>query len=149
MKRTVNIPNEEINEKKFEMPSEKEHLFQVVDVYEKGNVDWINDDDVIAVKLEVAIGDELGRTCMKRLNINPDSKAFFMTRMMLKALGEGYKGQVEIDTDRWIGRQFYATVKHSEYKGKTYANIDEFNFEKSVSGNPGGAISPSEIAWDE
>lgn len=147
--------NEEPEQQAFDKPSEREHLFQVVEVYthddnpfEKGLPV-----DTVTVKLEVCGGEEEGRTILQRLNLDEEGKGFWATRIFLKAIGETYKGDsLEIDSDRWIGRQFYATVVHN---GK-YANISEFNFDKvveqykpPVNNNPGGVTEVKDIAWGD
>lgn len=151
VRRTVNMGDNEPEQKRFDIPSETEHLFQVVDVYTIEDDTGMKlglDDNTVSVKCEVAIGAEIGRSLLIRCSLDESFKGFFATRMFLKAIGEPHKGSVEIDTDRWIGRQFFATVVHS---GK-YANIAEYNFEKSASlsqVNPGGVSNPNEIKWEE
>lgn len=140
----------------FKIPSEKEHLLQVTDVTPLITPSGEND-NIQIVKLEVVGGEEEGRTLLNRVNLNQEEKAFYFSRLFLKAIGEDYKGQFSIETDRWIGRQFYASVKHilSKDGTKTYANINEYNFSKPieqykapVNNNPSGAKSPEEIIWD-
>ena len=77
---------------------------------------------------------------------------FYFARLFLKAIGESYKGDFYVETDRWIGRTFFAKVTHAEYKGKKYANIGEYNFDKPVeqykppiNNNPGGITDPKDI----
>lgn len=155
VKRTVTAPNEEPEQRKFELPSEGEHQFQIVDKWTDKT------DDIIIVKLEVAEGEELGRSILHRVNLDSGWKGFFLTRLFLKAIGEPYKGEIDIDDDMWIGKCFYATIIHnvSVNNGKTYANIDQFNFDKLAdnSGSPTKmtpeekqkAIDSNQIAWDE
>lgn len=129
MVRTTANGKDEPEQMSFELPSEKEHLFQVVDVDE----DLDPDPDIVYVKCEVVGGDEEGRSLLQRLSLDDGWKGFFATRLFLKAIGEQYKGeQFPIDSENWIGRQFFATVKHTKGKEKTYANIDQYNFEKLV-----------------
>lgn len=154
MKRTYNTDESEPTESNFKIPSVKEHLFQVTDVNPKALPSG-HDEDIQIVKLEVIGGDEEGLTMITRVNLNPEDKAFYFSRLFLKAIGEAYKGIFDVETDRWIGRQFYATVKHTQYNGKTYANIDQYNFDKIIkqinsgysTSNPGGVKSPEEIIW--
>ena len=148
-KRTVNLSNDEPEQKRFELPSEGEHQFQVVDKWNNKN-----DSSIVLVKLEVSEGDELGRSILHRVNLDPDWKGFFLTRLFLKAIGEPYKGEIEIDDDMWIGKCFYATIVHNlGNNGKTYANIDKFNFEKVVEVpelmGKNDKKMPEEIAWDD
>lgn len=150
VKRSVNAGDQEPNEKKFESPSEGEHLMQVVDVFDSTNAPgrMVLDENTVCVKLEVAIGDELGRTMLQRCSLDSNWKGFFATRMFLKAIGEPYKGDIEIDTDRWIGRQAYVNVVHNGQ----YANVADYNFEKCSKlsqVNPGGVYDPKDIAWEE
>jgi len=131
---TTKIYDSEPEQIKNELPSEKEHLLQVVDIFtyndETGRKLKL-DEDTVSVKLEVCSGEEEGRTLLNRLNLNEDWKGFFATRLFLKAIGEEYKGKgFTINTDNWIGKQFYATVTHS--KDGKYANIDKYNFDKIV-----------------
>src|SRR3990167_8521567 len=124
VRKTVDAPDTEPNS--FQKPSETEHLFQVVDV-------WENNDGTVTAKCEVSGGDEEGRSLLQRLSLDEKWKGFFATRIFLKACGLSYKGKgLVIDTDEWPGCQFYATVVHD---GK-YANIDEYNFDKVVEVRP-------------
>lgn len=161
VKRTYNLSEDEPNIKKFDMPSEKEHLFQVTDIFtfdtEIGEKLGL-DKDIVSVRCEVVGGGEEGRTLLQRINLDEANKGFFATRLFLKAIGESYKGaSLEIDTDRWIGRQFYATVIHNSNKkdeSKKYANIDIYNFDKQVEQFKKPEVKKQtteskEIAWDE
>ena len=150
VKRQINAGDNEPNQKKFEMPSEAEHLMQVVDVFDITNAPgkMVLDENTVCVKLEVAIGDETGRTMLQRLSLDPTWKGFFATRMFLKAIGEEYKGDIEIDTDHWIGRQAYVNVVHNGQ----YANVSDYNFDKCSKlsqVNPSGVSNPKDIAWEE
>lgn len=157
VKRKYNLDDKEPEQSKFEKPSEREHLFQVVDVYDMGNAPgkMVLDENTVCAKLEVIGGDESGRTMLNRINLDESWKGFYFTRLFLKSIGEPYKGkELEIDSDRWIGRQFYANVVHNE----GFANIGEYNFDKKIdqyippvgaNANPGGTTEPKEIVWDE
>lgn len=159
VKRTYNKDyNEEPEQASFDLPSEKEHLFQVTDVItceDELGAKLKLDSDTVSVKLEVVGGDEAGRTLLQRLTLDENNRGFFATRLFLKALGFDYKGKgLAVDTDMWCGCSVYATVVHN---GK-YANIDEYNFDKRIEQknkppvfNPGGAtqqIDPKDIQWE-
>lgn len=157
MKRTYSKDyNEEPEQAKFDLPSEKEHLLQVTDIFtcedemgKKLNLD----NDSVSVKLEVVGGDEEGRSLLQRLNLDENNKGFFATRIFLKAIGHEYKGKgLSIDTDFWCGCQIYATVIHN---GK-YANIKDYNFDKKIdnsqirpSSSPIPVSDPANIAWND
>ena len=153
MKRSYNVPDQEPEVKKFDIPSEKEHLFQVVDVidYKSPIGQKLSlDENSISIKCEVVGGDEEGRTLLIRATLDENNGGFFATRLFLKAIGEPYKGNITIDTDIFIGTQFYARVKHNG----DYANIKEYNFDKKITQpiknlNPGGITDPKDIAWEE
>lgn len=158
VKRTATAKNEEPEQSSFEIPSEKEHLLQVSDVFDSENDphSMIDDPNIAIVKLEVVGGEEEGRTLLNRVCLDDSYKGFFATRLFLKAIGEPYKEQFQIDTDRWQGMQFYATVVHNEGKNnKVYANIKEYNFDKVVENDKSHLEKKSEevgsddIAWDE
>lgn len=154
VKRTYNTDENEPESSNFKIPSEKEHLFQVTDINPAVTPSG-EDDNIQVVKLEVVGGDEEGLTLLNRVKLDPNEKSFYFTRLFLKAIGEPYKGQFEIETDNWIGRQFYATVKHTKSKDgtKTYANIAEYNFDKKIEQVFKVASqkekSPEEIVWGE
>lgn len=158
VKRTYDLPEDEPNTKEFKIPSEKEHLFQVVDVFtfdsEFGEKLKLNI-DTVAVQCEVVGGEEEGLSLINRCSLDNNFKGFFATRLFLKAIGEQYKGNaLEIDTDRWVGRQFYATVVHNKGKNdKIYANISNYNLDKIVEQlaipSTDKVKKSEEIAWDE
>ena len=155
VQRNAKSNNEEPEQKRFELPSEIEHLFQVVDVDEEMD----GDPDVVFVKIEVSGGPEEGRTTLIRLSLDDSWKGFFATRLFLKAISEPYKGEdFPIDTDNWIGRQLRATIVHNKSKdgSKTYANIDEYNFDGIVKQegvptpyDPSCENPNTQKAWDE
>jgi hypothetical protein len=153
MKRSYSIEDTEPTESQFKLPKEIEHLFQVTDVNPLVEPNGENP-DIQIVKLEIVGGDDNGISILNRVNINQEEKSFYFSRLFLKAIGESYKGQFDIETDRWCGRQFYATIKHTKSKDgtKTYANIDQYNFSKKIeqpyqAPNPGGVVKPEDIAW--
>lgn len=143
--------NEEPDQKKFDLPSEKEHLLNVTNVFTSEDNPFKNGlpEDVVSAQLEVVGGEEEGRTLLCRMTLNENDRGFFATRLFLKGIGEEYKGSgLSIDTDRWIGRQAYATVVHNG----NYANIGEFNFDKKIEQYkpPVGQVEdPADIAWNE
>jgi hypothetical protein len=154
MRRNYSIDDTEQTESQFKIPSEKEHCLTVTEVNPLKTPDGTEDDNIQIVKLEIVGGDEEGLTMINRVNLDQSQKSFYFARLFLKAIGEPYKGEFFVETDRWIGRTFYARVQHTESKGKTYANISEYNFTKVVeqykppiNNNPNGVTDPSEIQW--
>lgn len=144
----VGLPQEEPDSSPaFDLPSEREHLFQVTDIVTYDTELGVKlklDENTVSVKCEVVGGEEAGRTLLQRLSLDQSWKGFFATRLFLKAIGEDYKGDISIDTDMWCGLQFYATVVHN---GK-YANIKEYNFDKQIKQAVKEVKSPNDIAWE-
>ena len=163
VKRNANAPDTEPEKSNFQPPSEKEHLFQVADVYDQNNHPdnfEIDDPDMAIAKVEVVGEDEEGRTMLIQCTVDDSLKKFYYTRMFLKAIGCQYKGSnFPINSDEWQGRQFYATVEHNEGKnGKIFGNVKEYNFEKMVENPVTGAQDGKDkdtkpdgepVAWDD
>ena len=152
IKRSVNTPDTDPTQKTFDLPSPKEHLFQVSDIFtceDEMGAKLGLDENTVSVKCEVVGGNEEGRTLLNRLSLDPDWKGFFATRLFLKAVNLPHKGQIDIDTDDWQGLQFYATVVHKD----GFANIKAYNFDKIVEevDNKPDVVRPLDkpVAWDE
>lgn len=148
VKRNYNLPDAEPEEKKFDLPSESLHLFQVTDLFTADDEMGVKlglDQDTVSVKLEVVGGEEAGRTLLQRLTLDQSAKGFFATRIFLKAVGLDYKGDITIDTDEWCGLQVFATVVHN---GK-YANIKEYNFDKKIEQVKSKPSNVGDIQWDD
>jgi len=150
--RSYNMPEDEPFRKEFEKPSETEHLLQIVNVWtiEEPHPSINLTENEALCKLEVVGGDENGRSMLHRVSLDDEWKGFFRTRQFLKVIGEPCKGEVDIDTIRWIGRQFYATVKHEEgSNGKVYANIAEFNDQRTVDQFDAPKENDNPVNWEE
>ena len=149
VKRNLNMGDNEPDQKQFDLPSQKEHTFQITDIFT--NQDNIGqklglDENTVSVKCEVIGGDEEGRTLLNRCSLDDKYKGFFATKLFLKAIGEAYKGDnISIDTDNWVGKQFTATVVHN----KGYANIKEYNFDKSPASVQAPATPADIPGWEE
>lgn len=143
MKRTA--PEQEPEESNFKLPPEAEYLLQITDVNPVSTPSG-HEENLYRVHLEIVSGEEKGTTLLHRVNTDDSEKAFYYCRLFLKAIGEPYKGEFDIDVDNWVGKQFYATIKHN---GK-YANIDEYNFEKKIENQykkPVGEVKSEETEW--
>lgn len=142
--RTVNAPDTEPDS--YSMPSENKHLLIVKNVEDDGS-------DIVFVRLEVFQGIEKGAGFSKRLDLNPNSKSFFATRLFLKACQLPYKGEgLQINPDMWFGCKFFADVNHVDGKikddgkpPKKFANIEDYDYEKTFSYQE---EHPTK-AWDE
>ncbi len=82
VKRTASAKDEEPEQMAFEMPSEKEHLFQVADIFDKNNSPekLVLDELTVCAKLEVVGGEEDGRTMLNRMTLDdsPNAKGFWL-----------------------------------------------------------------------
>lgn len=145
----VNCSNDEPIKTEFQNPSEGQHCFKVVEVFDSGSLKFKLDDETVMVKLVVCEGDEKGRNIFHRLSLNSEWSGFFMTRLFLKAIGQNYKGNIEINTSNWKDKKFFGTVIHNPSKDgkKIYANINDYNFEKTFA-EIKQELSPEE-EWDK
>lgn len=143
----------------YKLISTGEHLFQVTDVitFDTEIGTKLNlDENTVVAKCEVIGGQDEGLELLQRLSLDENWKGFFATRLFLKAIGEPHKGEgFDLDSDRWVGKQFYGDVVHNKSKDKdkekTYANIGRYNFDKTIEKpiNQDGVIKPEDIKWDE
>lgn len=157
MKRTYDFSDDEPGEYKNDLPSERNHQLQVVEVftYEDEIGQKLNlDENTISVKCEVAEGDETGRSLLHRLTLDENNRGFFATRLFLKAINMPHKGKgITIDSDMWIGEHFSAFIVHNTGKNKKiFANIDTYNLDGSY--DPSKIPDPKpikeeEIEWDK
>lgn len=74
---------------------------------------------------------------------SPSIKGMWSTRVFLKCIGEPHEGDIEVDPDNWIPRQFKATIKHNG----DYTNIDQFIYEEESEAKK--ATGHDDIAWEE
>jgi hypothetical protein len=141
VKRKMFIEEDKDEQRTYSLVPEGERKFQIVDVIEKDNLP----DDVL-VKCEDI---DSGSSLLHRVTLDSQNKFFWLTKLFLKCIDEPHNGEIEIDTDQWIGRQFFGEVKHNGQ----YANIKkllykEIKQEKQERKEP-VAVTSEEIAWDE
>lgn len=140
MKYQRTMPKDE--EKKYDLMPEGEHTFQITDIYKE-------DEEEITVKCEVISTNGTGLTLLYRISNNHDSKFFWLTKLFLKCIGEPHEGDVIIDTDSFIGRQFCGEVKqkdgYANIKKLIYKDIEQYR--PPVNNNPDGVNKPEEIQW--
>lgn len=146
MKYNRTLPKDD-EQKKFPIISLGFHKFQITDIYSE-------DEENIVAKCEV-IGDDdsKGISLLYRVANNPNSTFFWLTKLFLKCIGEPCEGDVTIDPDAWIGRQFSGEIKHSEKDGKTYANIKKLVYKDEpqtfVKNTSVSKPVSDTVAWDE
>jgi hypothetical protein len=138
---------EEKEQKVFKKVSEGIHKFQITDIHSE-------DENVITVKCEVVDDADAGINIFHRVDNNPNSQFFWLTKLFLKCIDEPHNGDVTIDTSNFIGRRFTGKVVHTTKDGKTYANIRELIYKdepqlSKLTASPTQVKDPSEIKWDE
>ncbi len=139
MKHNVKLPEEE--QSKFKLIPEGEYKFQVVDIKDET-------DKYAQTVCEVVGGEFEGKSLLYRVNFEGDF--LWLTKLFLKCIDEPHNGELVIDTDAWIGRQFYGKVKHS--KDGKYANIKELvsrEISQVKASLPQSEINPKDIQWEE
>lgn len=142
MKDTRTIPEGEPEKTQFRLTSEGVHKFQIVDIYSET-------EEKVVLKCESTTE---ATSVFYTVVLDPSNKFFWLTKIFLKCIGEPHNGEVVIDTDAWIGRQFNGKVVHTTKGEKTYANIREITATgesqpmKNV--NPNAVKTPEEIVWE-
>ncbi len=145
MKYNRTLPKD-AEQKKFPVIGLGFHKFQITDIHAE-------DEENIVAKCEV-IGDDdsKGLSLLYRIANNPESQFFWLTKLFLKCIGEPCEGDVTIDTDAWIGRQFSGEIKHSEKDGKTYANIKKLVYKDEpqvfINNTKVSKPIPDDITWE-
>lgn len=111
-----------------------------------------NDPRIMLICEVVSEGPELGNSMAHNLIFyRPDSpsiKGIGITRHFLKCIKEPFEGDLEINPDSWIGKQFSAEIIHNG----NYANlveIQEGGVQPAPVGQTAAAIKPEDVAWDE
>ena len=137
------MPKDE--ERTYKLVSVGEHKFQITDIFKEDDVE-------ITIKAEVIDeGDSKGINIFYRIANDQNSDYFWLTKLFLKCISEPHNGDVVIDTEAFIGRQFYGEVKHSA-DGK-YANIKKLIYKDEpqdmhhISKQPDEVTEPKDIQW--
>lgn len=160
MKRTVTLSKE--GEGNYPLLPAGIYKFQITDTKyakyknNKFKADGDINEDIIVVTCEVianeAYPEKTGQTILYRVNMTGDF--LWLTKLFLKCIEEPYHdGDMEIDTDAWIGRQFWGEVSHTKSKdGTDYANIKKIIYKdekKPVTPivNPENVKNADEILW--
>lgn len=150
MKFKAQMPKDE--EKTYKLLPEGTYKFQVTDVVEatkklpSGAKELVP--NTLTVTCEVIEPSNQGENQFLRIVTSGDF--LWLTKLFLKCIGEKYEGDVELDTDAWIGRQFWGEVKHKD----GYANIKRMIYKNETQPvlNVGGASQisdPKDIAWND
>lgn len=143
MERTITLPPDD-EKKDFPLFPIGTFKFQVTD-WEFAKIkdtDQTNE-DVIVVHCEGLNGDGQGKTILYRVNLTGDF--LWLTKLFLKCLGLPHNGEVKVNPDEWIGKQFSGEVKHKD----GYANIKKLIFKEGVNQSSEAPKTPDEINWTE
>ena len=138
MKRTINLPKDD--EKKFLLVPQGERHFQITDILEET-------DDFVQTKCECI--DDVGRGMSLLYRVALKGDFMWLTKLFLKCIGEPHHdGDMEIDTDVWIGRQFIGEVKHKD----GYANIKKLVYvelPQTKVPDPNPINTEETVGWDD
>ena len=124
----------------FALVPEGEYLLEVVESL-PGNT--INSDEMYTLKLKIQDGEYVNQNVIDRVVFASTGKAASRLKHVLKNFG--FSGKASITPDSFLGVRVYGKVKHREYEGKTYANIDFMGYrsiEKSMDETTGGEDLP-------
>lgn len=105
-----------------EKPPQGFYTFQITDFREKNKEGHAlvtkNGDPKIMAICEIVDGDNAGKSCIHNVIIyqpkSPSIKGIGITRHFLKCIGEPWEGDLNIDPDNWVGKQFKAEVIHKD-----------------------------------
>lgn len=104
----------------FKLLPEGEHVCHVFDVADKTSKAG---DPGVNVTLKVAEGELKGQSTFYYLLETQNT--LWKVREFLEACGAQIpKKAVMVDYDKCLGKKVVIDVKHNEYNGKTYANVD-------------------------
>lgn len=142
MKYQRTMPKDE--ERNYKIVSVGEHKFQITDIVSENEKE-------ITIKAEVVSEDDSkGISLLYRISNDPLNKFFWLTKLFLKCITEPNEGDVVIDPDNFIGRQFFGEVKHSS-DGK-YANIKKMIYKEIEQpfrpGREDKPMEPKDIQWE-
>ena len=56
--------------------------------------------------------------------ISDDRPGAGIAKAFLKSIGQPYKGQIDVDTDAWVGKVLAADISIDEYNGKKYNKVN-------------------------
>jgi hypothetical protein len=80
----------------------------------KDGLPWLtkNGDDYCSVECEIDdVGEHMGKKVWHGVTImEPTKKGAGMAILFLKAIGEPWEGQFDIDSDNWVGKRFRAKL---------------------------------------
>lgn len=92
-----------------------------------------------------------GKSCVHSVIIyqpkSPSIKGIGITRHFLKCIGEPWEGDLDINPENWIGKQFKAEVIHNG----EYVNLVELQEgdQHHISETKDEKVKQGEIAWDD
>lgn len=114
----------------YSLPAVGIHTVELIDKIDKESS---NGDPMVSIKLEITEGTDEG--CLVWDNIlipSPDSSASKIlgrTKHFLHCIGEPYEGEIEWDSNNWIGKVFKIKVGHelpNQYHKNTRAIVSGY-----------------------
>ena len=122
----------------YSLPSVGTHVVELVDKIDKESS---NGDPMISIKLLIAEGIDTGSWVWDNILIpspeSPSSKILGRTKHFLHCIGEPYDGEIEWDSNNWIGKVFKIKVDHelpNQYHKNTKAIVSGYIIDEEASG---------------
>ena len=138
MKKTVKLPKDD-EKKSFPLVPEGERKFQITDILSES-------DQYVQIKCECIPnnGDDNGLTLSLLYRVALEGDFMWLTKLFLKCIDEHHHdGDMEIDTEAWIGRQFVGEVKHKD----GYANIKKLIYQDIKQFKVDEPKKTDEVTW--
>ena len=98
---------------------------------------------MIKIKMRVTEGEHKGKLVFE--NIVLCEAMAGRNKHLLKILQQPHEGNVNINPDDWLNREFRIRVKHEPYQGKTQAKVSQFMYyedEQKDGEKPAAAAGP-------
>ena len=134
----------------FALCPEGEHWFEIS---ETEDATTKNGDPMVKITLKGVDPESTGSFVWDNIVIplpnSPSFKIMGRTKHFLHCIGEPYEGEVEFDSDRWIGRKALAFIRHEEYRAKdqsikTKAVIVFYTMPEAGQEAPDGGVNGSD-----
>lgn len=137
--------------KSYTLIPEGEYIGEIMDYKDKTTK---NDDIMISYQAAIILGDQKGRYFFDNIIFphvgSPAWGILGRTKHFLHCIGEPYEGDIEFDSDRWLGRKFRVVLFHDKYynekakEEKTVVKVKEYILDETLANN----VKADKETWD-